>query len=127
MEYTKDLFYLTELDSYKVDGRDFDVRGWLVKDAAGQVIGPVEDLMIDKISKRVIYLDIAANHEYLNNSRQFMSPSPVDKLHKFHNVKGDEHLFIPVDLVRLDPDKQLVTWNPGLPVNTREKPVTYNS
>ncbi len=54
----KHLFYLNELSDYKVASDDPDVRGWKVKDSDNRVIGKVDNLLVNKNTERVVYLDV---------------------------------------------------------------------
>lgn len=104
----KHLYYLNELSDYKIASDDPDVRGWPVKDADNRVIGKVDNLLVNKTTERVVYLDvevdssiIAANHD------PYGQPANSD-VHEFINREGENHIIIPVGLVSLNSDQDFV-------------------
>ena len=86
------LHRLNELDDWKVHEDDYDVRGWSVKDAAGNTVGKVENLIVDKSMRRVRYLEVD------------LSSSWNDFGSKYDNgyTNDDSHIFLPIGLVTLD-------------------------
>ena len=104
----RNLFYLHELSDYKVASKDPDVRGWDVKDADNRVIGKVDNLLVNKRKDRVVYLDIEVDETIIDaNHDPYGRPSNAD-VHEFINKEGENHLIIPVGLVRLNEDQKFV-------------------
>jgi sporulation protein YlmC with PRC-barrel domain len=81
---------LGELDDYVVADHDDDPRGWKVVDRDGDVIGEVDDLIVDLSAMKARYLEVAWDEDA--------------------RVPGssDEHVMIPVGYVRLDGDDERV-------------------
>lgn len=104
----RNLFYLHELSDYKVASKDPDVRGWDVKDADNRVIGKVDNLLVNKRKDRVVYLDVEVDETIIDaNHDPFGRPSNAE-VHEFINKDGENHLIIPVGLVRLNEDQKYV-------------------
>ncbi|WP_156879169.1 PRC-barrel domain-containing protein [Salinimicrobium xinjiangense] len=106
-EHRKHLYYLHELSDFKVDSDDPDVRGWPVKDVDNRVVGKVDNLLVSKEKKRVVYLDVEvdksiidANHDPYGN--------PASEVHEFINRDGENHLILPIGLARLNVDDKYV-------------------
>lgn len=104
----KNLYYLEELSNYEVEDSDKDVRGWEVKDKDGKVLGKVDNLLVNKNKERVVYLDvevdtsiIEANHKPYNNRAK-------DGVHEFLNKDGENHLILPIGLVHLNLESEIV-------------------
>lgn len=76
--------HLKELgkSSYKVAEGDSDIRGWVVKNVDGRVVGVVDDLVIDSEAEKVKYLvvDLSSNELQLK----------------------DRKVILPIDIARLD-------------------------
>ena len=89
------LFYLHDLDDWKVHHDDPDVRGWKVKLATGEVVGEVENLVVDKGARKVRYLEVTGDRGFFSNYRDNGSGRVYDADH-------DEHFMVPVGMVRLD-------------------------
>lgn len=75
---------LDQLDGYRVADGDPDVRGWDVMTADGAKIGEVDNLLIDTVAKKVRYLDVDLDDEFL--------------------ADDDRHILIPIGYARLDED-----------------------
>lgn len=105
----RNLYYLDELSDYKVASDDCDVRGWKVKDADNRTIGKVDDLLVNKIAERVVYLDVEVDKSLLEDDRDDTNQIPVaDGAYGFMNKDGDNHLIIPIGMVRLDEENENV-------------------
>lgn len=103
----KHLFYLSELTDYKVASDDQDVRGWPVKDADNRVIGKVDNLLVNKTTERVVYLDVEVDKTIID-SKHDPYQSSGSEVHEFINRDGENHLIIPVGLVSLNEDQNFV-------------------
>ncbi|WP_211222975.1 photosystem reaction center subunit H [Salinimicrobium terrae] len=107
-ENRKHLFYLHELSDFKVDSDDPDVRGWSVKDVDNKVVGKVDNLLVSKEKKRVVYLDIEVDKSIIDaNHDPYGKPASGD-VHEFINKEGENHLILPVGLARLNVDDKFV-------------------
>ncbi|GAB2773138.1 PRC-barrel domain-containing protein [Salinimicrobium soli] len=105
------LYYLDELSDYKVDSDDPDVRGWEVKDADNRVIGKVDNLLVNKEKKRVVYLDVEVDKSIIDaNHKPYGKPASGD-VHEFINKDGENHLIIPIGLAHLNTDEKFVYTN----------------
>lgn len=102
------LFYLNELSDYKVAGDDPDVRGWKVKDSDNRVVGKVENLLVNKQTEKVVYLDVEVDHSIIEADHEPYSSSASEGIHEFINRDGENHLIIPVGLVKLNHDDEYV-------------------
>lgn len=111
MSDEKNLYYLDELSDYKVAENYCDVRGWEVKDADNRIIGKVDDLMVNKKAERVVYLDVAVEKDLIENGHDTYAVPASEGVHEFLNKDGDNHIVIPVGLVTLDEENQLVLTN----------------
>lgn len=74
--------------NYKVAKGNHDVRGWMVLGANGTSIGKVIDLIFDKETERVRYLELLINARYPNVE--------------------DKHILVPVGLASIHPDNRVV-------------------
>lgn len=105
----KKLFYLHELSNYTVDDGYPDVRGWKVIDKDGRSIGEVDDLIVNKVRERVVYLDVEVDDSILEaNYQPYSSASENEGVHTFLNEDGENHLIIPIGLVVLDEEAEEV-------------------
>lgn len=104
----KNLYYLDDLSDYKVSSDDPDVRGWEVKDSDNRVIGKVDNLLVNKERERVVYLDVQVDQTIIDaNHDPYGNPASAD-VHEFINREGENHIIIPVGLVRLNQDQKYV-------------------
>lgn len=104
----KHLFYLNELSDYKIASDDPDVRGWQVKDKDNRVIGKVDNLLVNKQTERVVYLDVEVDNSIIEaNHDPYGQPADSD-VHEFINKEGENHIIIPVGLVNLNDDQNFV-------------------
>ncbi|TDN83059.1 hypothetical protein DET49_12229 [Salegentibacter sp. 24] len=104
----KHLFYLNELSDYKVSSDDPDVRGWEVKDVDQRVIGKVDNLLVNKHTERVVYLDVEVHHSIIEAAHEPYQSSTGEEIHEFLNKDGEDHLIIPIGLVKLNNDDKFV-------------------
>lgn len=104
----KHLFYLNELSDYKVSSDDPDVRGWKVKDVDSRVIGKVDNLLVNKQTERVVYLDVEVDKSIIEADHDPYRASASEGVHEFINKDGENHIIIPVGLVNLDHDDKFV-------------------
>ena len=104
----KHLYYLDELSDFKVDSDDPDVRGWPVKDAENRVVGKVDNLLVSKEKKKVVYLDVDVDKSIIDaNHDPYGKPASGD-VHEFINKDGENHLILPVGLAKLNEDEKFV-------------------
>lgn len=107
-EKKKHLYYLNELSDFKVDSDDPDVRGWKVKDVDNRVVGKVDNLLVSKEKKRVVYLDVEVDKSIIDaNHDPYGKPASGD-VHEFINKDGENHLILPIGLARLNRDEKFV-------------------
>jgi hypothetical protein len=104
----KHLFYLNELSDYKVASDDPDVRGWEVQDKDNRVVGKVDNLLVNKDTNRVVYLDIDVDKSIIEANHEPYRDSAKSGVHEFINKDGENHLIVPVGLVRLNTNKNFV-------------------
>ncbi len=104
----KHLFYLNELSDYKVSSDDPDVRGWKVKDVDNRVIGKVDNLLVNKQTERVVYLDVEVDKSIIEAGHDPYKSSASEGVHDFINKDGENHIIIPVGLVKLNEDDKFV-------------------
>lgn len=107
----RNLYYLNELSDYKVASDDPDVRGWKVKDRDMRTIGEVDNLLVDKTSQRVVYLDVEVDPSIIEANHNPYSSRAKDGVHEFLNDEGENHLIIPIGLATLDEDNDTVNTN----------------
>ncbi len=106
----RNLFYLDEID-YKVASDYSDVRGWKVVDSNKQVIGKVDNLLVNKAAERVVYLDVEADENLIRQGNDMMDQPASQGTHGFVNKDGEKHLIIPIGVVDLDEDNKHVCAN----------------
>ncbi len=107
-ENRKHLYYLHELSDFKVDSDDPDVRGWPVKDVDNKVVGKVDNLLVSKEKKRVVYLDVEVDESIIEANHDPYGKSASGDVHEFINKEGENHLILPVGLARLNTDDNFV-------------------
>lgn len=107
-ENRKHLFYLNELSDFKVDSDDPDVRGWPVKDVDNKVVGKVDNLLVSKQKKRVVYLDVEVDKSIIDANHDPYGKPASGNVHEFINKEGENHLILPVGLARLNTDENFV-------------------
>lgn len=104
----KTLYYLDELSDYKVDPDYSDVRGWDVTDADNRKIGVVTNLLINKNTERVVYLDVEVDKSVIDEGYETFQASASEGVHGYLNKEGEDHLIIPIGMVALNEDKEIV-------------------
>jgi hypothetical protein len=104
----RNIFYLHELSDYKVASEDPDVRGWKVQDAQGRQIGTVDNLLVNKSLKRVVYLDVELDEEIIKADNTSASIPAHEGIHGFVNKEGEDHLIVPIGMVTLFDDEKIV-------------------
>lgn len=107
-EKERNLFYLEELSDYKVADKDKDVRGWDVKGKDGTVVGKVDNLLVDKNTKRVVYLDVEIDPSIIEANHKPYRNKSKDGTHEFLNKEGEDHLIVPIGLADLNIDNETV-------------------
>lgn len=110
-KHNKTLYYLDELSDYTIEDGYPDVRGWKVTDIDGRTVGKVDNLLVNKTTERVVYLDVEVDESIIAvNHQPYSSASENDGVHEFLNEEGENHLIIPIGLVTLDEDaKEVLT------------------
>lgn len=104
----KHLYYLHELSNYKIADGYPDVRGWDVKDFDNRVIGKVDNLLVNKDSLRVVYLDIEVDKSIIDAKHDpYGRPSNLD-VKEFVNKDGENHIILPIGMVDLNSDSKYV-------------------
>lgn len=104
----RNLYYLNELSDYKIASGYPDVRGWKVKDADDRTVGEVDNLLVNKTTNRVVYLDVKVNEELLKENEEPLAIPASEGVHQFINKEGENRLVIPIGLAQLDEEKELV-------------------
>lgn len=108
-EKYSNLYYLEELDDYKVADSDKDVRGWTVRDSNGKIIGEVDNLIVNKNTERVVYLSVEVEESIiLAEIKPFTINEDDDEIENFINEDDENHLIIPIGMVKLDLDNKIV-------------------
>lgn len=107
----KHLFYLNELSDYKVKSDNPDVRGWEIHDRDGRTIGKVDNLLVNKQTEKVVYLDVEVDSSIIEANHDPYSRTAKGGVHEFINKEGEDHLIVPIGLVALDEDKKVVRTN----------------
>lgn len=102
------LFYLNELDDYKVASDYSDVRGWEIKDADNRKIGKVDNLLVNKNDERVVYLDVEVDDKVIKEGYDPNQDKASEGVHGFRNKEGEDHLIVPVGLVDIDEEHKNV-------------------
>ncbi|WP_299666498.1 PRC-barrel domain-containing protein [uncultured Polaribacter sp.] len=111
MSKEKNLYYLEELSDYKVANSDKDVRGWVVKDANGKVIGKVDNLLVNKKTERVVYLDVEVDTSIIDANHKPFNSKAEDGVHGFINEDGENHIIIPIGMADLNLEDEIVSTN----------------
>jgi hypothetical protein len=73
---------------FEVAKNESDIRGWIVKNIDGRMLGKVDDLLFDVKSEKVLYmvLDLVGNEMYLKE-RKVIAPLSIAEIHEgFKNV-----------------------------------------
>jgi sporulation protein YlmC with PRC-barrel domain len=104
----RNLYYLDELSGYKVASDYPDVRGWEIQDSRGETIGKVDGLLVNKEAERVVYLDVEVDEDVLEEGHEPLERKAGEGIHEFVNKDGEDHLIVPVGMVALDDDNNVV-------------------
>lgn len=104
----RNLFYLNELPDFKVAGDDPDIRGWKVKDRENKEIGKVDNLLINKEAKKVVYLDVELDEAAVNTGHDSSGTPTKNSVQEFTNEDGENHVIIPVGMVGINHDERFV-------------------
>jgi hypothetical protein len=104
----KNLYYLNDLSGYKVASDYPDVRGWKVKDTGDKTVGKVDNLIVSKKDERVVYLDVELDESILSKDYDPLEKPASEGVHGFINKEGENHLIVPIGLVSLDEDNEIV-------------------
>lgn len=107
----RNLYRLDELSDYKVASDYSDVRGWKVVDADNRTIGEVDDLIVNKSTERVVYLDVEVDKKLIEEGHEVYGTSAGAGAHEVLNKDGDNHLIIPIGSVLIDKDHKHVLSN----------------
>ena len=103
-----DINFLENLDDYKVASGYSDVRGWKVKDFNNMNIGKVDGLVASKSAERVVYLDVEVDQELIKAGSVSHNTAAGDDVKEYINEDGENHLIIPIGMVRLDEENKIV-------------------
>jgi sporulation protein YlmC with PRC-barrel domain len=98
----RNLFRLHELSDYKVASHYPDVRGWKVIDADNRKIGEVDELLVNKATERVVYLDVEVDKKLIEEGHEPYSTSVSEGTHEMLNKDGENHIIIPIGAVSID-------------------------
>lgn len=102
------LYYLDELSGYKVASDYEDVRGWEVVDKSNRTIGEVDDLLVNKNTERVVYLDVEIDGKIAEQVGSANDRPVTEGTHSYINKEGENHLIIPVGTIDIDDDNKKV-------------------
>ena len=104
----KHLYNLDELSDYKVASDDPDVRSWEVRDEDNRVIGKVDNLIVNKTARRVVYLDVEVDKTIIDARYDPYSRPENANIREFVNKDGENHVIIPIGMVSLDVENKTV-------------------
>lgn len=121
----KSLYYLEELSDYKVASDYYDVRGWDVIAADNRNIGKVTNLIVNKKTERVVYLDVEVDESLIEVDYNTYHVSASFGVHGFLNKDGDKHLIVPIGMVNLNKAQKKVFAN-QIDYNTFAKARRFN-
>jgi sporulation protein YlmC with PRC-barrel domain len=107
----KHLYNLDELSDYKVASDDADVRNWEVRDIDNRVIGKVDNLLVNKNAKRVVYLDVEVDETIIDANHDPYGSSENTEIREFVNKDGENHIIVPVGMVNIDTENENVLVN----------------
>lgn len=103
------LYYLEDLDDYKVADSDKDVRGWIVRDSNGKKIGKVDNLIVNENTERVVYLSVEVDESIIAaNIQPFTIKDYEDEIMDFINEEDENHIIIPIGMATLDEENEIV-------------------
>ncbi len=104
----KQLYYLHELTDYTIDDGYPDIRGWTVKDSALRNIGTVKNLLVNKVTERVVYLDVEIDPTIINAGHDPYGDPANTGIREFINDKGENHVIIPIGLVDINMEPEYI-------------------
>ncbi len=108
MDRKKQIYYLSELSDYKIKSGYPDVRGWDVKDFDNRVIGKVDNLLVNKESERVVYLDVEVDDTIISaNHDPYGRPANIE-VREFINSEGENHIIIPIGLADINEEPDYI-------------------
>jgi len=107
-EKEKHLYYLSELKDYKVDHHDHDIRGWKLKDLDHKVVGTVDNLLINKDLKKVVYVDVEVDQSIIDVNHDPYSQDSNTEFREFINKEGENHIIIPIGLIDIHAEDKFV-------------------
>lgn len=94
------LHRLEDLKDYQVAPDDTDIRNWNVIDVDDRVIGTVDSLLVDLVTKRVVYVDVEVDDSIISANHD--PDSSPGELKEFKNKAGDTHIIIPIGTIDID-------------------------
>ena len=95
------LYYLHDLEDYKVHHDDTDVRGWKVKLGTGEVVGTVENLVVDKAAQKVRYLEVTGDRGFFSSYQNDGYYLDKDS-GRVYDADTDSHFLVPIAMASLD-------------------------
>lgn len=107
----RSLYYLDELSDYKVDSDYSDVRGWKVYDKDSRLIGKVNDLVVNRNTEQVVYLDVELDEELIAEGRRVRELSNTADVQTYVNDEGEDHIIIPIGMILIDDENKKVFTN----------------
>ncbi len=107
----KHLCNLDELSDYKVADDYPDVRDWEVRDTDNRVIGNVDNLLVNKNARRVVYLDVEVDKTIIDANHDPYARSDNNEIREFVNKDGENHIIVPIGMVNVDEDNNIVNAN----------------
>ena len=106
----KHLYDLDELSDYKISEGYADIRGWDVKDIDNRVIGKVDNLLVNKETQRVVYIDVDVDQSIIDSTHDPYDTTGNNDIREFINKDGENHIIIPIGLLDINSDlKQIYT------------------
>lgn len=124
--HNKSLYYLSELSDYKISSDYSDIRGWKIIDADNRTIGTVDNLMVNKETLRVVYLDVVLDKHLIEDSRNDIHNQTMhDSDREFMYKDGNDHIIIPIGSVAINKDTKIVMAS-GIRYETFLKTGRYN-
>ena len=102
------LRYLNQDDDYKVHHDDPDIRDWDVYTTTGEEIGEVENLIFDPVTKKVRYAVVELEDDLFENPDRSWREKFTDEINEFFGRDDDQHILIPIGLIRVDRDNKKV-------------------
>ncbi len=104
----KQLYYLHELSDYKIDDGYTDISGWTVKDSALRNIGTVKNLLVNKVTERVVYVDVEIDPTIINAGHDPYGDAANTEIREYINDKGENHVILPIGLVNINMEPEYI-------------------